>query len=114
MNDWIEIGTGPTWDFKEKKELTGIYVSKEEAVGLNNSNLYKIKISDGSVIGVWGNKILDDRFKGIGIGDEVKLEYFGLVKGKTGNEYHNFKTYHRTPETGKVSDENTEETPTPF
>lgn len=95
MNDWIEVGAGDTWDFKEVKELVGTYISKQENVGLKNSNLYTVKKSDGKTIGVWGNTMLDEKFKNIQIGDDVKIVYLGEETSKSGNKYHNFKFYHK-------------------
>lgn len=91
--DWTEVGIGPTWDFKNEKELTGKYLAKEEGVGQNKSILYKIKKSDGSEIGVWGNTLLDDKFSRISIGCEVRLVYLGMETSKAGKQYHSFKVY---------------------
>lgn len=105
MSDWIEVGTGITWDFNKDKQLIGVYLSKEENVGLNHSTLYKLKTADGTIIGVWGNKMLDDRFKSIDKGDDVRLEYQGMVTAKNGKEYHNFKVFHRKSEVSHVPEE---------
>ncbi len=96
MADWPKVEMSPTWDYENEKEFIGIYISKEVEVGPNKSNLYNFKKSDGSVMGIWGGTILDDRFKGIGIGEEVRVVYLGMVKNeKTARQYHNFVVYHR-------------------
>lgn len=91
---WKKLEANPAWKFEEEKELTGTYVSMEENVGPNNSKLYTLKKPDDSVIGVWGNTMLDDKFKSIKVGEEVKIIYLGKAKSKkTGNEYNNFEIY---------------------
>ncbi|EKD84720.1 MAG: hypothetical protein ACD_38C00169G0021 [uncultured bacterium] len=96
MADWEKVEMSPTWDYENEKELIGVYLSKEVEVGPNKSNLYSFKKSDGLVVGIWGSTILDNRFKGIAFGEEVKVVYLGMVKNeKTGREYHNFEIYHR-------------------
>lgn len=95
MNDWIEVGAGITWDFKQDKEIVGNYISKQVNVGSKSSNLYTLKKLDGTVIGVWGNTMLDDKFKSIDTGEDVKIVYLGEETSKSGNRYHNFKVYHK-------------------
>lgn len=116
-DEWIEVGTGPTWDFKEEKELMGTYVSKEEGVGQNNSNLYNIKKADGSVIGVWGNTMLDDKFKKIQVGESIKIVYLGMEKSKAGKQYHNYKVFHRATKVNQTPNGEVQENatdPMPF
>lgn len=96
---WIKVESKPTWKFQEDKEVEGVYVSKDEAVGLNNSSLYNLKQADGSIIGVWSNTLLDDKLKGVEFGQEVKIVYLGkVVSEKTGREYNNFDVYVGDPE----------------
>lgn len=103
MADWQKVEKTPTWDYENEKELVGIYLSKEENVGPNGSNIYNFRKSDGLVIGVWGNTILDDRFKSIKIGEEVKVVYLGRAKSeKTGREYHGFDVFHRPAQVENV------------
>lgn len=93
MSKWIkkESNTNPKWDFEKDKELMGTLVSIETEVGPNNSNLYTIKKADDSIVSVWGTTLLDDRFKKIEIGTEIKLVYLGKTQSeKTGRTYHNF------------------------
>ena len=100
-DDWVEIGAGQAWDYTTEKELTGIYVGREENVGPNNSVLYQIEKEDGEVIGVWNNTVLGDKFQNIGIGDKVKIVYLGMSESKNGKEYHGFKVFHKK---GKVQE----------
>lgn len=104
-NNWQRIETNPTWDFNEEKELIGFYMGVEIEVGPNKSNLYDFKKSNGEIISVWGNTLLDTRFKNLEKGEEVKIVYLGKVKSeKTGREYHNFEVYHRKIKFSKVDD----------
>ncbi len=91
---WEEVTPSPTHDFKENKELVGVFMSKEEDVGPNGSNIYNFENEKGERVAVWGNAILDSRFKTLTIGEKVKIEYLGKAKSeKTDREYHNFKVY---------------------
>ena len=102
MSDWVKVGIGLTWDYIKEKDLEGTYVSKRENVGPNNSNMYDIRKAGSSVVGVWGSTLLDDKFNGISIGEDIRIVYLGLAKGeKTGREYHNFDVYHKPTESKK-------------
>lgn len=101
MSDWIKLegNQNDTWDYTKDKEIEGTLVSKEENVGPNNSNMYNLITPDGSTIGVWGSTMLDNQFKNIQVGEEVKIVYLGMAKSeKTGRQYHNFDIYHKTSE----------------
>ena len=99
----IDVESGPTWDYKEEQEITGVLLEKEENVGPNNSMMYKLQTEDGETIGVWGNTVLDGRFKKIEVGEEVKLVYLGKMKSpKTNREYNAFDVYHRGTPMEKV------------
>lgn len=91
----VESKNNATWKFKEQKEIEGIFISMKEKVGQNESCLYTLKTKDGEV-GVWGSTLLDDRFTGIDLGEEVKIVYQGLQKNKNGSRsFHAFDVYHR-------------------
>jgi len=91
---WKKVEVAPTWDFREDKELVGTFVSAETEVGPNKSNLYNFKKEGGEVVGVWGNTILDSRFKSLVAGEKVKVVYLGKeTSPKTGREYNNFDVY---------------------
>ncbi len=83
----------PVWDYKNNPELEGIYESFVEDVGPHHSMLYKIKQLDGSVIAVWGCKILDERFSETAIGSQVKILYLGDITQSDGSKYHNFELW---------------------
>lgn len=96
MTDWQKVEMSPTWDYESEKELTGVYLSMEQHVGPNDSNLYNVQRSDESNIGIWGTSLLDSKFKNVKLGEEIKVVYLGMAKGeKSGREYHNFDVYHR-------------------
>jgi len=91
---WEKVETVPTWDFKDEPEFVGQFVVAEAEVGPNKSNLYTFKKESGEVMAVWGNTILDNRFKNLIKGDKVKIVYKGKEKSpKTGREYNNFEVY---------------------
>ena len=94
-DDWEEIGIDPAWNYKEEKELSGVYESREENVGPHNSVLYHIRKEDGSTIGVWDNTVLSDKFAKLNIGDEIKISYLGMSESEAGRQYHDFKITRR-------------------
>lgn len=118
MNDWKKVDVGNTWNYKELgkgAEFQGIYLSKEEHVGENDSNIYNFDVK-GEVVSVWGNTLLDTRFKNLKFGEEVKIVYLGEEpsqkrKGKT---YHNFDVYHREIPMSKVENEEVNPEDVPF
>ena len=109
MSDWKKIEVGNTWNYKEEgkdAEFVGVYVSKDEHVGENDSIVYNFKTADGGIIGVWGSTVLDVRLKNLEVGEEVKIVYLGLEPSEKRKDksYHNFEVYHRMPEFRKTSD----------
>jgi hypothetical protein len=93
-DEWEKVEASPTWDFKKDKELVGTFVEVETEVGPNVSNLYTFKKADGELIAVWGNTILDMRFKNLELGDKVKIVYHGkAMSPTTKREYHNFEVF---------------------
>lgn len=113
---WKKVEINPTWDYQEQPEFTGTYMAKESEVGPNNSNMYTFKVTDGSLMGVWGNTILDGRFKNLQVGEEVKIVYLGKMESSKvkGREYHNFEVYHKEVPMTKVGDEKVKEDELPF
>ena len=107
MSDWKKIETTPTWNYQEEgkdAEFVGVYRGKQEGVGPNESTLYDFVTKDG-VVSIWGNSLLDSRFKNLEDKEEVKVVYLGKERSeKTGRTYHNFDVYHRMSEFGKVDD----------
>lgn len=95
MTDWIDVGgsaESTTWD--KKAPLQGVYTAKKENVGPNESNMYTIKTTDGNV-DVWGSTVIDSKFEQIPRGSEVRIEYLGMAKGKSGKEYADYKFQYR-------------------
>lgn len=103
---WEKVETNPTWDYENQTEFVGTYIASESNVGPNNSNLYTFRTADGSLVGVWGNTILDNRLKNCNAGDEVKIAYLGKVASNKvkGREYHNFEVWKRRAPMEKVGD----------
>ena len=94
MEKWEKVEVAPTWNFKEENELIGTFMSAETEVGPNKSNLYNLKGEDGEMISVWGNTILDSRFKNISEGDRIRIVFTGKeTSPKTGREYNNFEIF---------------------
>jgi len=103
---WEKIEIVPTWNFEEDNEFVGFFVDMETKVGPNESNLYNFRKYNGERIAVWGNTILDNRFKSVGAGDEVKIIYKGKATSpKTGREYHNFEVFKVAKEDIPVKEE---------
>lgn len=93
-SEWEKVEANPTWNFKEDRELVGYFINGESNVGPNESNLWTFRKEDGSIISVWGNTILDMRFKNLVEGDKVRIIYKGWAKSpKTGRTYHNFEVF---------------------
>ena len=105
-DEWEKVETAPTWDFREDKELIGFYVGAESEVGPNKSNLYTFRLENGEIIAVWGNTVLDVRFKNLIAGEKIKIVYKGKVKSpRTGREYNDFEVYRSKKEIPTVEDD---------
>lgn len=101
-----KVELGNSWNYKELgkgAEFKGVYLSKEENVGDNNSILYSFDV-DGDVVNVWGSTLLDTRLKNVKYGEEVIIEYLGEEESqkRKGAKYHNFDVYHRPMPMQKV------------
>lgn len=95
---WEKVSNGEqaeAWKFKEDKTVQGKYVEKREGLGHNNSTMYILEQPDGTLAGVWETAALKTKFESVSVGDEVKIDYVGVAKSKTGNTYHNFDFYRR-------------------
>ena len=102
MGEWIEVSEGgDAWD--QKQPIQGFYQSTRSNVGPNGSNMHMLKTKDG-VKGVWGSAVLDNKFEQVPQNAEVKIEYLGKEKSKTGVEYKNYKFQYRQTEASKVAD----------
>lgn len=102
-DEWIEINeSSDAWD--EKEAVQGIYKSSKMNVGPNKSNMYMLETTDG-LKGVWGSTVLNTKFEQIPVGAEVRVEYLGKAKGKTGTEYKNYKVQYKNTATSTVASE---------
>ncbi|MDE1867878.1 MAG: hypothetical protein KGI08_09255 [Thaumarchaeota archaeon] len=113
---WQKVGMSSIWDYKALKkgaEVVGVYLYKEEGIGENNSTLYTLELPDGSGISIWGNTLLDMRFKNLKEGEEVKVVYLGQEPSqkRKGKFYHNFEVYHRVVPFAQVSSDVNEVAP---
>jgi len=101
MADWTEAGSGSGDTWKPENEgdsITGLYKTRKENVGINNSNIYLIKEdSKDEPTSVWGSTVLDTKFEEIPTGSLVKIEYLGKVKSKAPQPYKDFKVMYKAP-----------------
>lgn len=107
---WEETGKNPIWDVKEAKEgdkFFGIFLDKEENVGPNSSMLYNfVRYADEDFtqrigqVSIWGNTLLDTRFKNFVRGEQVAVVYLGKKNSESrkGSQYHDFSVWHTPPE----------------
>jgi hypothetical protein len=97
---WEKVETNPIWDYESQPEFVGTFIAAESNVGPNNSNMYTFRVADGSLVGVWGNTILDSRLKNISVGQETRILYLGKEESKKvkGRTYHNFDVFKRPME----------------
>lgn len=107
MSDWKTAGTaGDSWKPENKGDsVQGIFTGVKTDVGINRSNVYVLKTND-SEVSVWGSTVLDTKFQEISEGDEVKIEFLGLVKGTGPKPYKDFDVQYREA-TNAVSTEET-------
>lgn len=107
-----ETGFGDVWNYKDKgegAEIAGLYLGSESGIGQNDSIMHFLEV-DGEKVGIWGNTILDKRFKNYKPGQVlVRVVYKGVTKSdKTGRSYHDFKVF-KAPIAGMINDEDIEE-----
>lgn len=75
------------WEYKDEEDfIEGALISSESNVGVNDSMLYSIEISEGVIKNVWGSAILDSRMKLVKVGEKVKITYKGLGEAKGGHK----------------------------
>lgn len=94
---WKEVGGQSQldmWDENAHNSIEGLYVKMRTKVGKNNSNMYEIKLEDGSVKGVWGSTVLDSRMESIPAGSFVKIVFNGKTAGKDARgAYKSYSVY---------------------
>lgn len=105
--EWKEAladdGSGEVWN--REGTIQGIYARKRTDVGPNSSNLYTLKNSKGTEVGVWGSAVLDSRMAQIPIGSEVKIQSLGKTTSeKTGRSYYDYKVLWREVPFTEVSE----------
>lgn len=85
--------------------IEGEYVDKKEGLGDNKSTMYFIKMKDGTEVALWGNAIIDDRFKKgdngkeIGLWSRVRITCLGFKQSKKSSSrtYRDFKVEFAPP-----------------
>lgn len=79
------------WKFENDGDsVAGVYISKEENVGENDSNVYNLNTVDG-IKSVWGSTVLDSKMKLASFGEDIRIVFVGKVKPDKGREYKDFK-----------------------
>ena len=79
------------WEFEDVNDFVqGNWMSEQENVGKNKSKVYNLKQEDGSIVSVWGSRLLDGNFALLEKGDIVKIIFLGKKQGSD-QEYNNFK-----------------------
>jgi len=96
-DEWTKVET-EIWDPEEGDELSGVYLGFKLEVGPNKSNLYKVEVSEGKQLGIWGCHILNDLMLSIKVGQQVKIQFKGKVKPDKGNEYKTYEVFTKPEE----------------
>lgn len=76
---------------KTGDSIEGIYISKKEKVGENDSVVYNIRQEDGNVISVWDCVVLSSKMALLEFGTDIRIEYLGKVKPSQGREYKDYR-----------------------
>lgn len=81
------------WEYeKEGDSIVGVYISKQEDVGMNKSCVFNLDQPNGKIISIWSSTVLENKFKLVKIGDDLKIIYLGEKKAEKGNRtYKDFK-----------------------
>ena len=98
---WQLVGGGDKvenfWDYRKLgkgAEFEGVFKETRTNLGKNNSSLHIFEDTKGKEWGIWGNAILDTRFKNNVAGQVVGIRYLGKeLSEKSNNAYHNFNVY---------------------
>lgn len=79
-------------DFKENKEIEGVYTRKQENIGENESMLYTLKLDSGELKAVWGSTVLDNQMSNVEFGQKIRITFLGKVDSekRKGKQYNNF------------------------
>ena len=90
MNEEYEEVNPEIWKPLNKgDEIKGFYLGVQKEVGEYKSNLYSIETQTG-IKNFFGNIVLNDKMIFIKVGENIKIEYLGEVKGKK-KTYKDFK-----------------------
>lgn len=104
QQEWQEINpmNNRMWDIEKQNKIQGIYIGKQDDIGPNHATMHTVRIDTdridtGENIGIWGNILLNSKLQEIKIGEEVLIEFTGMVKStkRSGAEYKNYKVFKR-------------------
>lgn len=101
MSEWKTAGNASdSWKPEnEGDSITGVYTGSKSDVGINKSEVYLIQVAgEEDTTSVWGSTVLDTKFQEIPVGNEVRIEYLGQVKGKGPKPYKDFNVQYREVE----------------
>ncbi|MDP3726290.1 MAG: hypothetical protein Q8R36_03785 [bacterium] len=93
LNGWEEVkkNTGEMVDWEQTKVVMGKLTDIRENVGENNSTIYTVEKEGGEAVSFWSTTVLKGHMDSCALNDEVRVEYLGNKKGKSGRIYKDFK-----------------------
>ena len=71
----------------QRKKAGGLLVEIRADIGENHSTVYELVQKNGETLQVWGSTTIDGKLNSSDIGKFVKMEYLGMVIGKSGRQY---------------------------
>ena len=83
----ITEGVGIGAEDGQRRKAGGLLAEIRVDVGKNHSNVYELVQKGGDSLQVWGSTTIDGKLNRSDIGKFVKLEYLGMVQGKSGRKY---------------------------
>ena len=111
---YTEISGGleaEVWDFEKDPFFEGVFVSKEEGLGANNSTLYFFQDTKSKTYSIWGSTVLNTRLKNVQVGEVVGIFFIGRKPSKVAGRkpYKDFRVFHK----GSPVSDNDDEVPFP-
>jgi hypothetical protein len=99
--DWkpeVAADGAPKMTANANDYIEGYLMKKKENVGMHNSNVYEIQISesenysgfgsDGDVVNVWGSTVINQLMDHVRIGQWIRVEYKGKKLKKASEKKH--------------------------
>ena len=92
-----------SWKPNPGDKIVGRYIEYKTNVGSHGSNVYVIRLSDGTTKDIWGGTVLDDKMTSVAIGVPLAIQFLGLEKSTNGS-YKNYRVF--IPEAERAPVEN--------